>query len=290
MNPLLLSGGKFLLFYLLVAGAVIALVAWVARGRAGSTPRLSELTADPYCIAVLREGPEESVRLALFNLLDRGLLERRDDGALVTVRQDAADLVRRPLDKALLGLCRRPSTPEELLAHRLALLPAQAYGKSLADRGLLPDAADRSRRLLVGLGAAALLAGLAATKLAIATSQGRSNVGFLVVAAALACIGVLLVSRRRRTATGERTLGELKSLVNRLWQRAETLRPGGATNEALLLASVFGLWALPSQAFPFVEQMFPRPKPDSSSGDGGSSSDSSDSSGCGGGCGGCGGD
>lgn len=291
MNPFALSGGKFLGFYLLVSLAVIAAVALLTRGRGGPAPRVSELTADPYGIGVLREGLPEAIRLAVFNLLDRGLLARQPDGRLATAREDADDLVRRPLDKALLRRCRKPATPAEILADRGALAAADAYEERLATQGLLPDAAARSWRWTVRLGACAFLALVAATKYGIAVSQGRTNTDFLVILPALACIGVFLVSRSRRTPTGEQAFADLRALANRLWQRAETLKPGGATNEALLLASVFGLWALPSQAFPFIEDVFPRPKPDNSSGDSGGSSDSSDGGGgCGGGCGGCGSD
>ena len=71
------------------------------------------------------------------------------------------------------------------------------------------------------------------------------------------------------------------------------LRTGGATNEALMLAAVLGIHALPAEAFPFVHQVYPKPMSSSSSGgDGGSWGSSCSSSGgssCGGGGGGCGG-
>jgi uncharacterized protein (TIGR04222 family) len=291
VNPFLYSGGKFLLFYVLLSGLVIVAVAWMGRGRSGPTPRISELTADPYGIAVLREGPLEAIRIAVFNLLDRGLVERRDDGCLVTARPDAADLVRRPLDKAVLQRCRQPSTPGEVLDHPAAQREARIYEMSLVGRGLLPDTADVARRWTLRLAACTFLALVALAKFALAVSQGRTNTTFLLIVTAFACLGVFLVSRSRRTPSGERALADLKAIASRLWQRAETLKPGGATNEALLLASVFGLWALPSQAFPFIEDVFPRPKPDGGSGDSGGGSDSSDGgSGCGGGCGGCGSD
>ena len=88
--------------------------------------------------------------------------------------------------------------------------------------------------------------------------------------------------------------------MKRLKSRTSTLSAGGATNEALLLAAVYGIYELPDNAFPFVEQLFPKPrKPESDSSswwDSSSSSSSSSScgsssggSGCGGGGGGCGG-
>jgi hypothetical protein len=71
----------------------------------------------------------------------------------------------------------------------------------------------------------------------------------------------------------------------RLRSRADSLRQGGATNEAALLAAVFGVGELSPTRFPAVEALTPKPKKS----DGGSSCSSSCSS-CGGGCGGgCGG-
>ena len=82
-------------------------------------------------------------------------------------------------------------------------------------------------------------------------------------------------------------LRHLQALMERLKLAAQRVAPGGSTNEALLLASTFGLYALPLDRFPFVEALFPRPGPSIEA-----SFDSGDScsSGCGGGggCGGCG--
>jgi hypothetical protein len=46
--------------------------------------------------------------------------------------------------------------------------------------------------------------------------------------------------------------------MKRLKDNSERIKPGGETNEALLLASVFGIYALSSTLFPVVEEMFPR--------------------------------
>src|SRR5205085_9338939 len=127
------------------------------------------------------------------------------------------------------------------------------------------------------------------TKLVYALSHGRTNVGFLVVASIIAVVWVLRVSLKRRTYLGTAMLSNLGSLMKRMKDGSDRMRAGGATNEALILAATFGLYALPTDAFPMVEMMFPKPKPSSGS-DSGGDSGSSCSSGCGGGggCGGCG--
>jgi hypothetical protein len=81
--------------------------------------------------------------------------------------------------------------------------------------------------------------------------------------------------------------------MERLKGRAESLQPGGATKDAVLAASVFGLWVLPIGSFPFLTGLFPmrrpgerRPGSDCGTSYGGASS--CGGGGCGGGCGGCG--
>jgi hypothetical protein len=77
--------------------------------------------------------------------------------------------------------------------------------------------------------------------------------------------------------------------MQRLRGRAKTLASGGATNEALLLASVFGVSVLAGPAFGFVEQLFPRANQRGGSCGSSCGSSSCGGGGCGGGCGGCGG-
>jgi hypothetical protein len=92
-------------------------------------------------------------------------------------------------------------------------------------------------------------------------------------------------------------MADLNQLFKRLKGRAYTLSAGGKTNEAALLAAVFGLSALPATGFPFISTLYPaKNKSDSNSSGCGSSSSScsssssscSSGSSCGGG-GGCGG-
>ena len=113
----------------------------------------------------------------------------------------------------------------------------------------------------------------------------------MIVATVLA----LWMTWRRQTFAGVQMLEHARTLMKRLKDNSDRIKPGGETNEALLLASVFGIYALSSTLFPVVEEMFPQPKSSSSSSDGSSDSSSCSSSSCsssscggGGGCGGCG--
>ena len=80
MNPFAWSGPEFLGFYLVLSIVVVGACFLRTRVLSGrrSAPPLTRLTSDPYGIAVLRGGAEEAVRMAIFNLVDRGILTRRE--------------------------------------------------------------------------------------------------------------------------------------------------------------------------------------------------------------------
>lgn len=292
MNPFAWSGPKFLLFYVVLAAVIV--VALIARnrmsGRDGKPVRVNDLTTDPYAVAYLRGGATEAARVAIFNLVDRGILAF-NDGKVRTAKGDAAKSLRRPLDRAIVAQA-HDRVEVNRLAHAVPVRKeSQAYAPALAAQGLVPNDAERRERRNFVLVALAVLIGVSFTKIAYAFSHGRSNVGFLVLLTIVSCVTVIAISisMGRRTGRGSEMLDGVKTLLRRLRDDSGRLKAGGATNEALLLAAAFGLAALPAAAFPVVEEMFPRPQ--GGGGDSGGSSSDGGSSGCGGGggCGGCGG-
>lgn len=288
MNPFDLPGPQFLGFYAVFATAVLAFLWAGTRGAAETGASLSFMTGDPYRIAYMRKGATETLQVAIFNLVDRGLLDFRD-GLLKTVRIDSSTMVRRPLDRAILHFCREGRTVGAVEGDSLVRKTVEEYRRELSGQNLVISEADSRGRGWLAMAAVGLLGGVAVVKILVALSRGRYNIAFLVILAIVACIVALFICNRGITRAGKEMLSNLKALTKRLMLRADTLRPGGATNEALLLAAVYGLWALPSVAFPMVALLFPRP---AASGDGGGDGSSSDGGGggCGGGCGGCGGE
>jgi hypothetical protein len=118
-------------------------------------------------------------------------------------------------------------------------------------------------------------------KIFIALSEGRHNTGFTILMMVAFCIIAVMVFRRHRTKLGDTMLADLKVMFGRLRDRADTLRQGGATSEAALLAAVFGISELSPERFPGVTAL----KPDKGS-NSSSCGSSCSSGGCGGGCGG----
>ena len=286
MNPFDLSGPAFLVFYTCVALIVIIALKLVIDEAEGGAPRALPLS-DPYHIAWLRGGTPEAARIAVLSLTDRGLLAVSGDN-LVNLSA-APSVVREPIERAILARCAQSGTPATAVLSEPAVERAcTSYRARLERLQLMPDAAMRAQRHRWFAIAAALLLGIALGKIIIAFGRGRYNVEFLIILTAIALGVVWFLVRRRRTRLGNRMLKDLQRLFRALRQRAATIRPGAMTSDAMLLAAVFGISALPAMGFADFLRVY---KKAASSGGG---CGSSCGSGCGGGgggggCGGCGG-
>ncbi len=292
MNPFLWSGPAFLGLYFGIAIVVVG-YCWIRTRALGPSARISvsDLTSDPYRIAYLRGGETEAIRVAAFNLVDRGRLDFDGSSLRSSKSGDGDDEdLRRPLDKAIIAACKGGRTPAGLLDDKLVKSGCLAYEGELRKRKLLPDASEKAARMRLLWTALGVLGGIAAVKVAVAVSQGRWNIGFLLILMIVGCILAAVVCHPRLTKAGREALSTLRTLVNRLEANSSRLRKGGATNEAVLLAAVLGLSALPEDTYAFVQDMYPKPKPSSGDGSGDGGSSCSSSCGGGGGCGGCGGD
>lgn len=291
MNPFTWPGERFIVAYLILAVMVLAAcyLVWRRSGQGAKPAKVNDLTADPYRIAYLRNGWLETARVAVVNLVDRGILGF-DGTNLHAVRSEAIESLRRPLDRVIVKICRNPTTLVSVIANDAVRKAAEEYAEGLGAQGLVSDGPEFDLRKKIGWAAVGLLAGVAIGKILYATYKGYGNLGFLVFAAIVATVWAFRIARRRQTYVGKQMLDSVRTLMGRLRDNADRIKPGGATNEALLLAATFGIYALPAAVFPIVHDMFPPPKSsgssDSDSSDGGSSCSSS--CGGGGGCGGCG--
>lgn len=319
MNPFDLPGPEFLFFYAGFSALVIIALILLRKNHESSPPPKFDLS-DPYLIAYLRGGHDETLRVAVVNLIDRGLLTV--NGTCVTAAENASpDLVRRPVEKELLRRFKKVNEVGSIFNDPGLKSTSEAYEKTLRDAGLLPNESIVSARWTRLLLACLLLGGVGVVKILIAFERGRTNVGFLIVLTIVAIIVAVKVSFPGVTESGKAMIADVQNLYSELKDRAFMLEPGGATIEALMLASAFGIGALEGSGFAYTRVLFPRavaPKSSSSAtnsgcgsgscgtayspaydpgggisfGDSGSSScGSSSGSSCGGGCGGggCGG-
>jgi uncharacterized protein (TIGR04222 family) len=288
MNPFQLTGFSFLAFYLVVGILVVwALRRWFDHSESRGVP--AQNLTDPYLIAHLRAGKNEALRVATVALLDRGLLQSEGE-KIKTRNSDAVSLVKRPIEKAILRKFLSAGEAHEVFKDAGALAACKDYEDTLIQQGLITNSGVLLNRLIPAFFALMTLILVTATKINIAFSQGRHNVGFLIFLTIVFAIVVIVVWMKRRTGRGDAMMADLKDLFSRLKGRAKTLRAGGQTNEAAMVAAVFGLAMLPTDNFPFMENLYPKKSSDGS-GCGSSSSSCSSGSSCSGGCGGggCGG-
>lgn len=285
-NPLDWPGPEFLGFYVAVIVVATILTGWLRRRcEDGPAPRLGE--ADPVQIAFLRGGADEALRVALFGLLDRGVLAFAN--GRIGPGPKAGEALRGEFEPEVAAHFRVAAEPRTLFTPDRARWVSGRCEPELVRLGLLPGVEDRARRWGIVAGAAFVLLGLAVTKMSIGLERGRP-VAFLVFLGLAAPLVAALPVFRRRTVRGDAMVNDLQRIFAGL--RGDTLAAGAP--EAALAAAVFGLGFLPESVWAWRSQVFPR----ASSGAGGTGcaggcgSSGCGGSGCGGGggCGGCGGD
>jgi len=303
LNPFALHGTDFLAFYAGLGILAVALQYFLSRAveSPGLQPQLA--MTDPYQIAYLRAGMKEALRIVVISLIDRGLLHATRQKLVAEL--DAEKLTRRPIEKAALRAFRRSGGIKRLFSDAGAQAACEQYRETLTDFYLIAGPRVFARRFIPFLLSAATVVFAGVLKISIALSEGRHNIGFTILLMIGFTVACILIFRRHRTRLGDAVMRDLRSLFTRLRGRASMLRQGGATNEAALLAAVFGAGELSPDRFP-TEVLYPKKKKTdnsygcssgsscSSSGSWSSSSSScgssgGDSGGCGGGGGGCGG-
>lgn len=290
MNPFYFSGPEFLFFYIVFTVIVLGgVVFWRRRAELPAAPPKLDLS-DPYLIAYLRGGDAEVLRVATVTLIDRGLL-KAEGTRLYRAEHASPNAVRRPVEQALLKKYASGGEAVWMFEDDGLKTACQEYERALKKVQLLPDASVNQARLRRLVVAALLLTGVGFTKIFLALSQGRTNVGFLIVLIVIALIVAAALSFPRLTESGKAMIADVKSLYSGLKDRAKTLKPGGASIEPMMLAAVFGVGALHGEGFTYANRLFPRATQADSGSSGGAACGSSCGSSCGGGggCGGCGG-
>jgi uncharacterized protein (TIGR04222 family) len=308
MNPFDLPGPQFLLFYLIFGGLVcFSLAIWIKQIESRNAQPVLSMSGDPYQIAYLRAGAAEALNVTTIALVDRGLLALSDDGRLLhTTRPDAGQVVSRSIEREVLAFFERAQSAQALLARSSGVKALAAYHTAMVADGLLTGPGLFMKRLLPVGTTLVMLLGTSWVKFNLALARGHDNVMFLLVLTAFFAIYAVLRLFRRSTTRSTALLEDFERLFSRLKSRAGQIPAGGATNEAALLAAVFGVGALSLATFPFIRKLHTGAASGTDGGtggwtDGGTASDSggSDSGGAGssggcgggsgGGCGGCGG-
>jgi len=280
MWPLDMRGPEFLVLYLALGGAVL-LALYLLRHQAEAETGQKANLSDPYLIAYLRGGKNETLRVATFSLIDRGILTA--DGTRIAASNGAFGKAAPGVEQKIVQFFNPSADAIAIFKMNDADPAMRAYENQLVQAGLLPDDEVKQARLLrLGLGIFVLLS-LGLPKLLFALATGHKNVGFLILLMIAFIIAAVLLARPRLTALGNETLLDLKNLFGGLKDRRQEIRNGVSPGEFAMMAAVFGTAMVPD-----AKKLFPQA---GSSGCGSScGSDSGGGSSCGGGgCGGCGG-
>jgi uncharacterized protein (TIGR04222 family) len=280
MWPFDLRGPEFLLFYVAL-GAAILLCTFLVRhlGEPGDPPKVN--LSDPYLIAFLRGGKNETMRVVTMSLIDRGLLSA--EGTKISASENAFGKAAPGLEQTVVRHFNPSAEATTLFKMKDADPQMTQYENELTRLGLLPDEEQKDARMLRM--AVAFIAVLipALVKLYVALTTGHTNVMFLIFLAIFFTVVLVIMSRPRRTRAGDRMVADLRTLFGSLKERGEQSRWGVNPAEFALMAAVFGMSTVPES-----KKLFPQ-SGSSSCGSSCGSSDSGGSSCGGGGCGGCGG-
>jgi uncharacterized protein (TIGR04222 family) len=280
MWPFDLRGPDFLLFYVVVSTMVITAVALLRHlGEPEDTPKVN--LADPYLIAFLRGGKNESLRVVTMSLVDRGLLAA--SGTKLATCEGAWGKACSELERKIVRHFTPSAEASSLFKTPEAAPEMLQYENELTRLGLLPDVGMKQARLLRTCIGLFTLLGLAVTKIYVALTTGHKNIQFLIVLMIAVSIGTAFAGRARRTRAGDRMIEDLRTMCEGLKQRSSQLQNGASPAEFALMAAVFGM-----STVPYAKTLFPQSGSAGCGSSCGSSGDGGSSCG-GGGCGGCGG-
>jgi uncharacterized protein (TIGR04222 family) len=276
-----MRGPEFLVLYLAVGGAVLLALGLLRHWAEPETGQKINLS-DPYLIAFLRGGRNETLRVATFSLIDRGILTA--EGTKIAASNGAFGKAAPGVEQKIVQFFNPSADAIAIFKMNDAGPAMRGYENQLIQAGLLPDDDLKQTRLLrMGIGVFVLLA-LGLAKLIAALATGHRNVGFLILLMIVFTIGAALIARPRLTALGNDTLLDLRNLFDGLKDRREEIRNGVSPGEFAMMAAVFGTAAIPD-----AKKLFPQAGSSGCGSGCGSDSGGGGSSCGGGGCGGCGG-
>lgn len=292
-----MRGPDFLALYLIFACIVVGggYFFIAAQDATGDNPPATPSVVDPYALAYLRGGVNEVIRTAIYALRQKALVEIAEKGKLraATYRgQELNDIERSVFQVLSFGPKISTLFSDRDLQGKIER-QCGAYEKRLSAERLLTPPQVRSSAKLALIVGCALLIGLAGYKTWAALLHGRSNLGFLFMETAGACVALILIYRKtaggNASRRGKAYLAQIRLAysghVGAVFGAAPDRSSGQVAigGTALLMVGLFGFSVLKGTPDAALAQAFAQSS--GSGGDGGGGC----GGGGGGGCGGCGG-
>jgi uncharacterized protein (TIGR04222 family) len=308
MNPFNLAGLEFLLFYLILCSVVIvALVRFRRTAESGAIPKTS--LSDPYLIAYLRGGKNETLRVAMLSLIDRKLLTVNNQ-TVQTAENVSPNMVSIPLEQGMLTLFAKASSASSIYLSPTLESACLRYENRLKQDGLLPDDQTKVKRFQRLVMVSGIILGVGFARIVQSLVTGHYNLSYLIMMMVVAVIIARAYYSPRLTQRGKDFLEDIQTLYAHLKNTTENPQHGSASTDSMILtAAVYGIGAITTYStLSYAHTLFPGVRENSSvigsscSSSCGSSCSSSSSSSCssggsscssgsscGGGCGGGGG-
>jgi uncharacterized protein (TIGR04222 family) len=217
-------------------------------------------------------------------------------GTVVVAEPNAREIVKEPIEQAVVNFLAVPRPVQGIFDDPAAIMACDVYLRELYKEGILTN--NRQDASIVAL---YTLIGVSLIGIVIELTNDQHNIGYLVIMTIVFITWPVSLWRRTLLADGLSGAGKKVLLHARLKFKplkkecSTRLRPGSMTNDAVFLAAVFGLGALPSEHFAYVASILNGLNKPSSGATGGCGGGGCGGGGCGGGgcggggCGGCGG-
>jgi uncharacterized protein (TIGR04222 family) len=268
LNPLDLTGGEFLWFY--IVSSILGLwLATIATSIATQAPKAMSLELDVYDMAYLADSNQRVNAVALMTLVEQGYLEIK--GKIVHQAQPIASSAH-PIEKALWNQAKSGLKVDQIRIFYLSEM-AQIRDR-LEQEGLLGSCITSPLAQWVSRILTIAIVTLGAMKIQVGLSRERPVLFLIILVIIFMLYSMALWISPLRSRHGDAVLGSLQSK-----HRLTPILP--------IAVALSGIAILASNADPTLAALAVAFSPPSSSGDSGGGGDSGD--GCGGGCGGCGG-
>jgi uncharacterized protein (TIGR04222 family) len=291
-----LGGPRFLGFYLLLFGAIVAGGLAFRRALRGphDEPTPEELELGPYEVAYLAGGGRRAANAAIASLVERQLLGLKPEKHQITRLSEPEETLH-PLERGVLDGTATGGWSEVSLLHGFAEPALERILARLVRAGLVVPPVREFLARGVGIGATLTTAIFGLSKLSLALERGRPILFLALLVVASGIAGVVLLGRRlHRTGRGDRALARLRHEHRALEEKALANSGRLTSAEVPLVAGLVGLAALSGVVFDPLKQTLHPPSRTSGGcgggcGGGGCSAEGGCGGGCGGGSGGCGG-
>ncbi len=189
------------------------------------------------------------LRVATFGLIERDVLRVRDYEVFVT---EGGPAVTHPLEGALVEAYRqnRGAAFRDLRVRELA----DRYVDRLIEMGAWTTGARARLEMMIRGLVLALLMGVAAMKIGLAISRGRTNIFILIILSVAGSTAAYMYRKHRRTQRGEDFLNHVRGLLSHSLSAA-------TSQELVMVAAVMGGIGLPAIARSYASEIFPAWKP-----------------------------